>query len=80
MEEQPLYKFVEINGKKYCDHKVFGLQDAEWFRDHKVNPEDEAIPVFQRDNKVMIHPFFMDAENREKYKNYYERQKELKND
>ena len=40
-----LYKVVKIGEKKYCDHKVFGLVDGRWFKEHGVNPSEQQIPT-----------------------------------
>lgn len=43
----PLYEVTEIMGKKYCVHKVFGLQNALWFKEHNLKASDTGVPIKQ---------------------------------
>jgi len=79
----PLYRLVEVNGRKYCDHRVFGLIDGQWLNDHGVKASDDSIPSKTITNdkgrtKAVPNDQFMEGERKYRDRNnpYYQQDKE----
>jgi hypothetical protein len=73
----PLYYITEINGKRYFDHRVFGLVDEEFFSLHGCKLTDEGVPAWEENGKTFIDKDFLKGEKLDKErKNVYNKENE----